>query len=120
MPAMLADLFGRPQGPTARIFRQSFPRALNSVGGWLASEVRAGRIRPLPVLLLIQQLIGPLAVHLLFRPAMSQEPGWGLPSVEQTCAVFADSFLRAITVPTATAGASYATYEPLSTRESES
>jgi hypothetical protein len=29
-----------------------------SVGSWLAVEVRSGRIRPLPVPLLIQQLIG--------------------------------------------------------------
>src|SRR6266498_4620938 len=72
MPAMLADLFSRPEGPTGRVFLRYFPRALDSVGGWLAAEVRTGRIRALPVPLLIQQLIGPLGVHLLFRPAMAR------------------------------------------------
>ena len=99
LPAMLADLFSRPQGATGRIFGRYFPRALDSVGGWLAAQVRAGRIRDLPVPLLIGQLIGPLAVHLLFRPAIDHTPGPDLPSVEETCEMFADAFLRAVAAP---------------------
>lgn len=97
-PAMLADLFSRQDGPTGRIFTRYFPRVMDSVGAWLAAEVRAGRVRPLPMPLLIQQLVGPLAVHLLLRPAM-QGLGWALPSVDETCEVFADAFLRAVAVP---------------------
>ncbi len=65
----------------------------------LSFEVRAGRIRGLPVPLLVQQMIGPLAVHLLFRPAMERGAGLDLPSVAETCEVFADAFLRAVAVP---------------------
>jgi AcrR family transcriptional regulator len=122
-PAMLADLFSRPEGPTGRVFQRYFPRVLESVGGWLAAEVRAGRIRPLPVPLLIQLLIGPLAVHLLFRPVMTRGLGWGLPSVEEACAVFADAFLRAVAVPgpEALSGSSPPpTPQPSSELESES
>jgi AcrR family transcriptional regulator len=97
--AMLADLFSRPDGPTARIFQRYFPRVLDSVGRWLAVEVRAGRIRALPVPLLIEQMIGPLTVDLLVRHALPRGPGLGLPSAEETCAVFADTFLRAVAVP---------------------
>jgi AcrR family transcriptional regulator len=97
-PAMLADLFSRPDGPTRRIFQRYFPRILDSVGGWLAAEVRAGRIRPLPLPLLIQQLIAPLAVHLLLRPALTHGLGLDLPSVEEACEVFAGAFLRAVAV----------------------
>jgi AcrR family transcriptional regulator len=97
--AMLVDLLSRPEGPMGWIFQRYFPRALTSVGGWLAAEVRAGRIRALPVPLLIQQLIGPLALHLLLRPAMERGPALELSSVEETCAVFADAFLRAVAVP---------------------
>jgi hypothetical protein len=53
----------------------------------------------MPVPLLVQQLIGPLAVHLLLRPAVTHGLELDLPSVEETCAVFADAFLRAIAVP---------------------
>ena len=63
---------------------------------------RAGRIRPLP--LLLQQMIGPLAVHMLLRPALTRELGRDLPSVEETCAVFADAFLRAVAVSEAPSG----------------
>jgi AcrR family transcriptional regulator len=95
-PAMLANLFSRPDGPTSRIFRRYFPRLLDSIGVWLTAEVRAGRIRPLPLPLLLQQMIGPLVMHMLLRPALSRELGRDLPSVEETCAVFADAFLRAV------------------------
>jgi AcrR family transcriptional regulator len=102
LPAMLADLFSRPQGPTERIFQRYFPGALDSVGGWLAAQVRAGRVRALPVPLLIQQLIGPLAVHLLFRAPIEHGSGVELPCVEESCELFADAFLRAVAVPSAT------------------
>lgn len=92
------DLFARPDGPMGRIFMRYFPRVLDSVGGWLAEEVAAGRIRPLPVPLLIQQLIGPLVVHLLFRLTMTRGVGWEPPSVQASCEVFADAFLRAVAV----------------------
>jgi len=118
MPAMLADLFSRPDGPTGQVFQRYFPRALGSVGGWLAAEIRAGRIRALPVPLLIQQLIGPLAVHLLFRPAMERGAGSDLPSVGEACALFADAFLRAVAVPGGAPGA--APSQPLKELESES
>ena len=95
-PAMLADLFSRPDGPTGRIFQRYFPRVLDSVGSWLAQEVQAGRIRPLPVPLLIQQLIAPLVVHLLLRPAIAHGMGWDLPSLEETSEIITQAFLRAV------------------------
>lgn len=101
VPAMLADLFSRPEGPTGQIFQRYFPYALDRVGGWLAAQVHAGRIRALPVPLLIQQLTGPLVMYLLSRPAMERVPGLELPSAEETCAVFADAFLRAVAAPEA-------------------
>lgn len=98
-PAMLADLFGNPAGPAARIFTRYFPRALSSVGGWLATQVAAGRLRDMPLPLLLQQLIGPLVTHLLLRPAMTPERGGQLPGLEQVCAEFTAAFLRAVATP---------------------
>ncbi|MQA86733.1 MAG: TetR family transcriptional regulator [Streptosporangiales bacterium] len=96
LPAVLADLFSRPEGPAGRVFQRYSPRLLDSLGGWLAAEVRAGRIRSMPLPLLIQQLIGPLAVHMILRPALTRAMGRDLPGVEDACAVFADNFLRAV------------------------
>jgi AcrR family transcriptional regulator len=93
-PAMLADMFSRPDGPARRLFDRYFPAVLEALGGWLAAEVRAGRIRPMPVPLLLQQLIGPVIVHLMLRPALT--PGYDQPTVEQACELFGNAFVRAV------------------------
>jgi hypothetical protein len=110
-PALMADLFARPDGPAGRIFRRYFPRVLQSVGAWLMAEVRAGRIRPLPLALLLEQMTGPLAMHMLLRPALARELGRDLPAVDETCEVFADAFVRAVAVPEGSASSPSSTHE---------
>ena len=97
--AMLADLFGNPDGPTARIFARYFPIERASVGGWLERQVEAGRIRDIPVLLLMQQMIGPLLAHALVQSAMTREAHWDESELERTCSVFASAFIRAVALP---------------------
>jgi AcrR family transcriptional regulator len=100
LPAMLADVFARPEGPTVDMLaRFFFPRLLAGLGGWLAEEIAAGRVRDLPVPLLMQQLLGPLAVHFMLRPALERVPGVEFPDAEEVCSVFADAFLRTAAVP---------------------
>lgn len=65
----------------------------------MSAEVRAGRIRPLPIALLIQQLIGPVVVHMLSRPMLIRGVGPQLPGIHEACAVFAEAFVRAVAVP---------------------
>lgn len=98
-PAMLADAFSRPDGAAGRLVQRYFSRALGSVGGWLAAEVAAGRIRPMTVTLLIQQLLGPLMLHLLSRPLMNEGVGRELPDPDEVCAEFAKVFVRAVGLP---------------------
>ncbi|MGH8931298.1 MAG: TetR/AcrR family transcriptional regulator [Egibacteraceae bacterium] len=107
-PALMADLVSRPDGPGARMFRRYLPRLLGSVGAWLTTEMQMGRIRPLPLPLLLQQFVGPLAMHMFLRPALTRELGEDLPGVEETCAVFADAFLRAVAVPETEPGCDHA------------
>jgi AcrR family transcriptional regulator len=96
IPALFADLLGRPDGPARRVLELNFPRILGSVGAWLMDEVRAGRIRPLPLPVLAQMLIAPLVLHLLSRPALAQV--LELPSVEEVCEGFAGAYLRGVEV----------------------
>ncbi len=98
LPALFADVFSRPDGPGSRMLQANFPRLLGSIGDLLMSEVRAGRLRPLPLLLLAQLMIGPLAMHMLTRPTLETVLGPDLPAVEEACEVFADAFLRAVEV----------------------
>ncbi|HEY6423462.1 MAG TPA: TetR/AcrR family transcriptional regulator [Pseudonocardiaceae bacterium] len=98
-PAMLADALSRPDGEAGRLVQRYFPRALDSVGGWLAAEVARGSIQRMPVALLIQQLLGPLTLHLLSRPVIDQHIGLEMPDLDETCAMFAATFVRAVGLP---------------------
>lgn len=96
-PAMLAEGLARPTGPTAQAVLQYFvPRMLAGVGQWLIAEVEAGRIRDLPLPLLIQQMLAPIAIHTMSRPAAAGIPGLAMPALDEVCQVFADNFLRAV------------------------
>lgn len=100
MPALFAEAFARPAQPGLRTLTQHFaPRVLNVLGQWLEDEVDAGRIRPMPTPLLLQQMAGPMLMHFLTRPALRTVPGVDLPTPEQTCEEFAATFLRAVALP---------------------
>ncbi|ROO86794.1 TetR family transcriptional regulator [Actinocorallia herbida] len=102
MPAMFAEAFARPTAPALNSLARHFiPRLLAAVGGWLAEEVAAGRLRPMPVPVLVQQLVGPLFMHFLTRPTLSAVPGIDLPDPDQVCEHFAEAFLRAAALPPA-------------------
>ncbi|MEV7007008.1 TetR/AcrR family transcriptional regulator [Streptosporangium sp. NPDC051022] len=103
LPAMLAEALAHPHTPALQGLRQRFvPRMLAGLGQWFADEMAMGRIRPLPVPLLMQQMIGPVLIHFMTRPAAGQIPGFDLPDTQETCAVFAEAFLRAVTAPSRT------------------
>lgn len=96
LPAMLADALSRPHDPAAQsIYQHALPRMLGGVGQWLTDEATAGRIRPLPPLLLMQQLAGPLITHFLMRPA-AYLTGTELPTTEEVIDFFTQTFLRAV------------------------
>ncbi|MGA8329856.1 MAG: TetR/AcrR family transcriptional regulator [Mycobacterium sp.] len=96
-PAMLAEALARPTEPAVlALLQYHVPRMLAGVGQWLAGEVAAGRIRDLPLPLLIQQMLAPIAIHTMVRPAAKNIPEIELPELDQACVVFADNFLRAV------------------------
>jgi hypothetical protein len=97
-PAMFADLLGNPHGPMASVVARYFPQAMSSLGGWLTAQAEAGRIRDLPIPLLLQMLIGPVWAHLLMRQVMGQGPG--TPALEEACAEFTAGFLRSVALTT--------------------
>jgi AcrR family transcriptional regulator len=94
-PALFADLLGNPNGPMAAVVARYFPQAMTHLGGWLAAQVKAGRLRDIPIPLLLQMLIGPLWAHLLMRQMMRQLDD--SPALEKACAEFTAGFLRATT-----------------------
>jgi AcrR family transcriptional regulator len=96
-PAVLAEALARPDSPAIQnLLGHNAPRILASLGKWLIGEIEAGRIRDIALPLLIQQLIAPIAIHMLVRPAVPRIPGLELPDVDTVCDTFTDTFLRAV------------------------
>jgi len=71
---------------------------LDVLGSWMNVQVQEGRIRDLPVPLLIQQLMGPMVVHMLFRPALSTVAVVEMPDLETVCTELVGNFMRAMAV----------------------
>ncbi len=95
-PAMLAEALARPTGATGQaLTRYSASLLLAGVGEWLTGEIAAGRIRDLPLPLLIHQMLAPIVVHTMVRPAVDNIPEIDLPDLDEACMVLADAFLRA-------------------------
>jgi AcrR family transcriptional regulator len=95
--AMFAEALARPTSPaTQNLLNYKAPRILAVIGQWLTTEIQAGRIRDLPPPLLLQQLLAPMAVHLLLRPATANQPGFEPPDIQTVCDIFTDTFLRAV------------------------
>ena len=96
-PAILAEVFARPASPTVQTLTQhAAPRMLEVLGAWLTAQVQRGRIRDLPMPLLIQQLMGPMVMHMLGRPALDALAVIELPDLDTMCTVFAGNFVRAV------------------------
>lgn len=96
-PAILADVLARPKGPGRDTWvRTALPRLLGSVGVWLGGEVFAGRFKALPLPILAQLLIGPLAAHMMLRPALAPHFGAAFPTIDQAIDAFTEAFLSAV------------------------
>lgn len=97
-PALLAEALARPDSPAIQnLLSHNAPRLLGSLGAWLRGEVQAGRIRDVPLPLLLQQLIAPVVIHMLMRPTMPAIPGIEVPDLDTVCDTFTETFLRAVT-----------------------
>jgi AcrR family transcriptional regulator len=95
LPAIFGDLLTRPDGTAARMLKANLPRMLASLGTLLTTQIHTGRLRPLPLPLLIQLMIGPMAGHMLLRPILQDTLGNTLPPINEAARTFADAFIRA-------------------------
>lgn len=95
-PAMFAEAVARPASPAMQtLLNHKGPQVLAVIGTWLTAEIRAGRIRDLPVSLLMQELLAPMVIHMLLRPNAANLLGTDLPDINAVCDIFADGFVRA-------------------------
>lgn len=96
-PAMFGETLARPDSPAVQsLMQHTAPRMFGVLGHWMTTEIEAGRVRKLPVPLLVQQLVAPMLIHMLMRPAVAAVPVVRMPEPDLTCDVFAEAFVRAV------------------------
>src|SRR5579875_1800559 len=84
--AVLAEALARPAGPDGQVLiEHGVLRMLADLRRWLKTEVADGRIRDLPPVVLIQQLISPISAHCMMRPALADNPEAAPPALEECC-----------------------------------
>ena len=82
-------------GPDVRetILGEMAPKVLGSLGGYLVEQMAAGRLRPTHPLLAVQAFAGPIIVHVLLRPVVTEGLGIELDS-EAAVREFAANWVR--------------------------
>lgn len=88
--AVLTDVSGANADAIEGV-RDVIPPAIGRFGGYLEAQMRAGRLRPMPPLLAVQAIIGPVVFHLLTRRPAERMLGLDLP-IEDA----ADELVRAV------------------------
>jgi AcrR family transcriptional regulator len=71
---------------------------LGAVGGYLAAQMAAGRIRPMPPVIAAQALLGPIVFHLITRAELERLGALDM-SLEQSIDELARAAVRALSVP---------------------
>lgn len=68
LEALFAEALARPDGAVMQLVRERIlARITTAIGGWLDTQIRAGRCADLPLSLLLPLLISPISVHLIVR-----------------------------------------------------
>jgi hypothetical protein len=78
---------------TQQAFGETGVRAFATLGGYLAAQMTAGRLRRMHPLLAVQSLVGGVILHLLAEPVFGQA-GMDVPSGEEAVLQLAQVWLR--------------------------
>lgn len=100
LPAVIADALARPGDPAAQaVYQKALSTMVENVGRWITAEIAAGRLRDLPLLPLVQQMIGPVFSYFLLSPIYERFNQVSLPNPEDAIETFTEAFLRAAAIP---------------------
>ncbi|HEY8759359.1 MAG TPA: TetR family transcriptional regulator [Candidatus Dormibacteraeota bacterium] len=82
-------------GPDVRevILEDAVPTLIGALGGYLLSQMQAGRLRTMHPVLAIQSFAGPIIVHVLLRPVVTEALGMEL-DPEAAVREFAANWVR--------------------------
>ena len=95
--SLIAEVLRNPGSDVGRAFREWYLPQITAVLVPLFSRhLEHGTVRPLPLPVLVQMLIGPVALHGASRAIVTNELGIELPDVNETIDMFTDLFCRAV------------------------
>lgn len=97
MRSLLAELLSDPGSDVAQAFRDWYIPQLTSVLiPVFARHMERGAIRPLPIPIVAQMFIGPMALHIGTRGFVINQMKFELPDADATVDLFTDLFCRAV------------------------
>jgi AcrR family transcriptional regulator len=95
--AMVAEVLREPEGEIRRFLeRRYLPQIFSRILPWLQEQVDNGLVRPVPLLLLGQQFVAPMVMHMATRPLVQSTGIAPLPQRDEACALFADLYCSAV------------------------
>lgn len=95
--AFVAEVLRDPESEVGALFREWYlPRALETIMPTLRRHLERGDFRPLPPLLIAQEFIGPMLLHVASRALLRDAFGVEPPDRDTTIDTFADMFCRAV------------------------
>lgn len=97
LQALIAEAIRDPASEVGGALRDWYlPQVTSVLVPLFARHIEAGTIRPLPIPLLVQLLMGPMALHGASRRVLVDELGIELPDLDATIDIFTDMFCRAV------------------------
>jgi AcrR family transcriptional regulator len=95
--ALIVEVMRDPHGDI-RVFleRTYLPQVFEHIMPWLGRNIEIGIVRRIPLLLMGQALVSPMAMHIATRPLVASSGIVPLPIREEACATFADMFCAAV------------------------
>jgi AcrR family transcriptional regulator len=95
--AFVAEVLRDPESEVGALFREWYlPRALETIMPTLRRHLDRGAFRPLPPLLIAQEFIGPMLLHLASRAIMRDSFGIEPPARDTSIDALTDMFCRAV------------------------
>lgn len=96
LEALFAEALAKPNGTVMQLVRERvLPRITTTIGGWLDTQIQAGRCADLPLSLLLPLLISPISVHLIARKRLVAA-GEPVPDRERVIETMTGAFCHAV------------------------
>jgi AcrR family transcriptional regulator len=97
--AIFIEVLRDPQGDVRAFLAMTYlPQVFEHIFPWLAENVEKGLVRPIPPLILGQELVSPMVMHVATRPLVQSTGITSLPTREEACECFAGLYCAAVLI----------------------